>query len=182
MPRRFPRWNLRLNEARRTVVLGLGPLAALAALGAASATPVSSASSVRAVELQRVAIEQRMRLGGHGGTFTLHPLTAGALERDSGRFGHEDGSRTVAIRGGQGVARYELRTDFTGARGRLVVYQRLELVAAGNGYLVGTGTWSIIHGTGAYAEMAGGGYQGAVMTPGGVTLSQGEGFVRAASR
>lgn len=46
----------------------------------------------------------------------------------------------------------------------------------------GRSTWSVIGGTGAYAESAGSGYEGSVMTPALLALVQREGLVRAVAR
>ena len=45
-----------------------------------------------------------------------------------------------------------------------------------------TGTWSVIGGTGAYAEIVGSGYEGSVMTPALLALVQSGGLVRAVAR
>lgn len=118
-----------------------------------------------------------MAFAARDGRFVLHVLTPGPVGTDTGSFAHRDGAVAGGIRGGQGVARYLLLTEYSGKRGTLLVRQQLEFVAAGNGYTVGTGTWRIVGGTGAYAGMTGSGRQGYVLTRRGVALSQGEGFV-----
>jgi hypothetical protein len=152
----------------------------LLALTSATATLVSAAPATPARQ-HRIVIEQKMAFGAREGRFVLHVLTPGPVGTDTGSFAHRDGARTGTIRGGQGVARYLLLTQYSGKHGSFLVRQQLELVAAGNSYTVGTGTWSIVGGAGAYAGMIGSGRQGSVLTDRGVTLSQSEGLVRVAA-
>ena len=63
-----------------------------------------------------------------------------------------------------------------------MVRSRIELVGAGNGATVGTGSWSIVRGTKAYTGVRGGGRLAVVVvTPDGLTSSQYEGLVAARS-
>jgi hypothetical protein len=80
---------------------------------------------------------------------------------------------------GQGMAVYVAVATLTGRRGTFVIRWRMEFVGAGDGNTVGTGTWSLVRGTGAYTGGFGGGRVAAVaVTPRGFTSSQYEGFVR----
>jgi hypothetical protein len=58
-----------------------------------------------------------------------------------------------------------------------VVRHRIEWVDAGNGYTVGTGTWTIVRGTGAYAHVTGGGRSAYSWLPRGFISARAEGFV-----
>jgi hypothetical protein len=81
------------------------------------------------------------------------------------------------IRNGQGIAVYVAAETLKGRQGTLVVRWRVEFVGAGNGNTVGTGTWSLVRGTGAYAGVTGGGRLAAVVyTPKGLTSAELEGL------
>lgn len=62
---------------------------------------------------------------------------------------------------------YGVTSTWTGKRGTLVLKERVEDVAAGRGYRVGTGTWSTLpaRGTGQYAGLQATGASAYVLTP-----------------
>jgi hypothetical protein len=124
-------------------------------------------------------VEQH-RFGAPTGTFVLHALSPGPLTLDSGSHDYAAAERPPVVRNGQGIAVYVLVDTFAGKRGTIVVRSRIELVGAGNGTTVGTGSWSIVRGTKAYAGLRGGGRVAVVVvTPRGLTTSQYEGLVTA---
>jgi hypothetical protein len=163
-------------------VNGTPRLLRLAALGASLvsvATLASTASAQPANAVQRVAIEQKLRLSSASGSFVLRILGPGALRSDTGTFTHRAGGlERVALHNGQGVAAHVVVTEFVGRRGMFAIRQRLDLVAAGNGHMVATGTWRVVLGTGAYAHLAGSGRLATVVTSSGVSFTQFEGYLR----
>ena len=65
--------------------------------------------------------------------------------------GLRDGQRYQIVRG---------IDTFTGRAGKLVVRRGERTVGGGGGYVVGTGTWRVVRGTGPYAGVMGGGRLG----------------------
>jgi hypothetical protein len=120
---------------------------------AVAVTLTSVAAAGPSAAKQRVAITNRDLPDGK---FLLTPLQDGALTRDAGTSHVDFTDPQVVMREGQRVEIY--RTTFTlkGKRGSLTIRERIEWVYAGNPY-VGTGTWKVVRGTGAYAGIAGGG-------------------------
>jgi hypothetical protein len=108
--------------------------------------------------------------GAAGSTATkLLPLTSGALERDSGSIAGNWRSAPGkdVLRNGQKVGIYTNTWTLAGKHGTLVIRERIERVstgADGNGDgmedAVALGTWRVLRGTGAYAEVTGGGGSG----------------------
>ena len=137
-------------------------LAVLAALVAA-VTLTSVAAAGSAAAKQRVAIDTKILPEG---TFSLTPLRAGALKRDSGTVSgnwRSISGRDV-MRDGQKVTIYNGVWTFTGKRGALTIRERNEVVALGNdGNFdgqqdeVAIGTWKVVRGSGDYAAIKGSG-------------------------
>lgn len=146
----------------------------VAALGAAAA----SLTAVAATE--PVAAKQRIAIIGKGSThtFVVVPLTPGELGRDSGSFADCCWTERVTVRDGQRVEIDNPLATYTGARGTLVVRYRVEWVDAGNGYTVGTGTWKIVRGTGAYKGITGSGRSASAWLRDGFLGLRAEGWVR----
>jgi hypothetical protein len=154
-------------------------ISVLALIALAAATNLASTVSAGSAKGQRVMLVQKHRFGSPMGTFVLYALTDGPLELDSGRYTLAAAEKPHIVRNGQGIAVYIAVETLTGKRGSFVIRWRVEFVGAGEGSTVGTGTWSLVRGTGAYAGASGGGRLAAVvMTPRGFTSSQCEGFVR----
>jgi hypothetical protein len=126
---------------------------AWAILGAAAVALTAGAAA------EPVATKQRIAITGKGGghTFVLKPLTGGELSRDSGTFSDCCWSERVIVRDGQKIEINDPIATYTGRGGTLVVRYRVGWVNAGNGYIVGTGTWKIVRGTGVYKGIIGGG-------------------------
>jgi hypothetical protein len=91
------------------------------------------------------------------GTFVLEPLGAGALKYDSGTESSVIAGRRSVTREGQSAEIVTWVTTGKGKRGSFVARARIEHVDAGDGYQIGTGTWEVVRGTGAYAGITGGG-------------------------
>ena len=151
---------------------------ALTALAAAT-NLVSTVSAGSLAQKQRVMLVQKQRAGAPTGTFDFYVLGSGPLKFDSGTYAYTAMEKPPVILKGQGMAVIVTVATLTGRRGRFVIRWRMEFVGAGDGNTVGTGTWSIVRGTGAYTGASGGGRVAAVaVTPRGFTSSQYEGFVR----
>ena len=152
-------------------------LAPLALLGVASLVLVASSAAGAAAAKQRVQMEARLKVA-ESGTFVLRPVSRGPLASDSGTFSF-DASQKRLVRGGQSVIVFTVTSTWQGRRGSLVIRERVDDVAAGSGYRVGTGVWSLVsaRGTGQYAELSGSGRSAYVVTPGERVLSRWEGIV-----
>jgi hypothetical protein len=123
---------------------------------AAVVTLTSVASAGPAAAKQRVAITAVVF-----GKAVLDPLQQGVLRRDAGTFGG-DWSKApdrVVMRAGQKVEIYTNTWTFTGKRGSLTFRGRNEWVDvdAGPGFNAATGTWTVVRGTGEYAQITGSG-------------------------
>ena len=127
-----------------------------------------------------VASKQRIAITGKGDkhTFVLTPLTGGKLRRDSGTFSDCCWSERVVVRDGQRIELENPLATYVGRNGTLVVRYRVEWVNAGNGYTVGTGTWKIVRGTGAYEGITGDGRSGAAWSGNTFAGLRAEGWVR----
>jgi hypothetical protein len=127
---------------------------------AAGVTLTSVAAAGPEAAKQRVAIDIQ---GGQ--SFTLYPLQAGALKRDSGPSTEDHQSGRSFMRQGQQVSIYNLTYTLSGKQGNLTIQERNEWVdvsqknARGFDYRPGVaiGTWKVVRGTGAYAKVVGGG-------------------------
>jgi len=125
---------------------------------AAAVTLTSVASAGPAAAKQRVAITARgMSHTSPTGRFVLEPLGAGPLELDSGTGTSIIARQRSVVRNGQSAQIITWVTTYGAKRGSFVTHARIEHVDVGNGYNVGTGTWKIVRGTGAYAGITGGG-------------------------
>jgi hypothetical protein len=82
---------------------------------------------------------------------------AGAVAPDSGTIGWCCWSQHFRTRDGQKVEIDDPLATFTGRHGTFDIRFRIEWLDAGRGYTVGTSTWKLVRGTGAYARLAGSG-------------------------
>jgi hypothetical protein len=106
---------------------------------------------------QRVAITAKgTTYASPTGRFVLEP-GAGALEYDSGKESSVVSRQRSVTREGQTAEIVTWVTTCKGKRGSFVFRARIAHVDAGNGYQIGTGTWEVVRGTGAYAGITGGG-------------------------
>jgi hypothetical protein len=156
----------------------------LAAL-ALTASLSSVAAAGPAGPKQRVAIDMKIFPSK---TFVLTPLQAGVVKGDSGRITTVEQvlsmSGRAVMRDGQRVRIY-YPTIWTleGKRGTLSIRERTEWVEVGSNVngdaysdSVAFGTWSVVRGTGQYAQLAGSGRSGH-MGLGRPWLARQEGFV-----
>jgi len=145
-----------------------------AVLGAAAVTLTAAAAA------EPVAMKQRIAITGKGGahTFVLKPVRGGELSRDFGTFSDCCWSERVIVRDGQKIEINDPLATYTGRRGTLVVRYRVEWVNAGNGYIVGTGTWKIVRGTGVYKGIIGGGRSAGAWIRNSFVSARAEGWVR----
>ena len=127
---------------------------------AATVTSVGAAAPTAKV---RVAIEGNgVADGSLFGKFVFTPFLVGKLKQDSGTE-QSDGRKTRSYtRDGQTVTVNTWVTTAKGKQGTFVYREVLNIVDAGNGVNVGTGTWKFLRGTGQYEGLAGGGRQGQV--------------------
>jgi hypothetical protein len=132
---------------------------------AAAVTLTAVAAAGPAAAKQRVAINMK---DPDNGTFVLTPLQAGTLKRDSGKVTLVYNDPTTVMREGQRIDVYRNTYALTGKRGSLSIRERTEFVSVSNEKVpgfdftpgVGTGTWKVVGGTGAYAKVTGGGRSG----------------------
>jgi hypothetical protein len=87
----------------------------------------------------------------------LTPLSPGALAPDSGTEASVIAKQRSVTRDGQPAEIVTWVTTCEVKRGTFVLRVRIEHIDAGNGFHIGTGTWTFVRGTGAYAGITGGG-------------------------
>jgi hypothetical protein len=152
----------------------------LVAIAVASMVIPSSVSASPAASHQRVMLQMKHGFGSPTGRFVFYALTEGSLELDSGRYTYAAVEKPPLTRKGQGIAVYVAAAVLSGKRGTFTLRWRGEFVGAGGGNTIGTGTWSIVRGTGAYVGVTGGGRLGCVVfTQRSDTTMQLEGFLTA---
>jgi hypothetical protein len=136
-------------------------------------TAVATASPV--AKKQRIAITAP---GGNTDRFVLAPLTHSPLAHDSGTASSCCWTRRFTTRDGQSIETDApvIRT-FSGKHGTFTWRASIDWVDAGNGYLVGTGTWRIVRGTGVYTHLEGNGRIALSSPPEGSGSARAEGLV-----
>ena len=133
----------------------------------AAVTLISVAAAGPDAAKQRVAISMKLKEMGSG-TFVLVPLQSGTLKRDSGTVTVAFNDPTIVMRDGQRVDIFRNTYTVRGKRGTMSIRERTEFVNVSNEKVpgfdftpgVGTGTWKVVSGTGAYAKITGGGRSG----------------------
>ena len=145
----------------------------LLAVAAATVSAVGAAGT--APSDQRIAITAGP--SGTGDEFVLRPLGPGRVAADSGTTSACCWSDRWVKRDGQEIEINDPLKTFTGKHGTFSYRARIEWVDAGNGYSVGTGTWRIVKGTGAYAQLEGGGRLALSWPPAGLASWRAEGLV-----
>jgi len=151
----------------------------LALLTVASLVLVSATPAGQAASKQRVAMEVKSTVGSRAGTFVLTALGAGQLKSDAGTI-KDTVSQKHVVRSGQAVVIFTITSTWTGKLGTMVLRERIDDVAGGGGYRVGTGVWSLrsASGTNQYAGLSGsGGSAYALSAHGCCVLFRYEGFV-----
>jgi hypothetical protein len=147
-------------------------LTAIAALAALAVTLVAVASAGSAPAKQRVAIQVKTGTG-----FVLTPLTSGAIKPDTGTAAFCCWTQRTIMRHGESIDINNPRMTLSGKLGTLVARNRIGWIDVPDGLAVFTGTWKVIHGTGAYAGLAGGGRGAGVTLADSATKAQFEGFL-----
>jgi hypothetical protein len=144
----------------------------------ASVVLVSAAPAGPAASKQGIVIEAKKAAGPGGGTFVLTPVGPGPLAADAGRFTFTVSQQHV-VRSGQSVTIYSATSTWAGKQGTMVLRERIEDVAAGSGYRVGSGVWSLLsaRGIGQYAGLTGSGRSAYAWTPQNRVFFRFEGFV-----
>ena len=143
--------------------LTLGAAAIFALLDRAAeaqtATPALAAhSSLSDAAKQRVEITAGGVAGPtSSGRFVLTPVGARKLGTDSGTETSVVRSQDIVVRQGQSAKIVTWVTTAKGKQGSFVLRVRIEHIDAGNGFHIGTGTWTFVRGTGKYADATGGG-------------------------
>jgi hypothetical protein len=129
-------------------------LSAVAALSVAAAllTGVATAGRGAAAAPQRVAITSPH---GNSDLFVLTPLTSGPVVRDAGTATACCWTRQFVQRDGQAIEIDNPLRTFQGKRGTFTWRAQISWVDLEGGYAIGTGTWKILRGTGAYSHLEG---------------------------
>jgi hypothetical protein len=137
-------------------------LLTVASLVLVSATPAGPAAS----KPQRVVMEVTSKFSSPGGTFVLTSLGSGSLKSDAGSIKRTVSQKKV-VRRGQSVIVFTMTSTWTGKQGKMVLRERIDDVAGGSGYRVGTGVWSLLgaSGTDQYAGVNGSGRSAYVLAP-----------------
>lgn len=149
----------------------LSAVAALVVAAVFVATGMASAGGAAAH--QRIAIVSP----ADGATFTLTPLTSGPIKADSGTATACCWTRRFIRRDGQSIEIDNPLRTFQGKQGSFAWRARIAWVDLGSGYSVGTGSWKIVHGTGAYAHLKGHGRVANVTDPSNQAPIRAEGLV-----
>lgn len=149
-------------------------LTAVAVLGATAVTLTAVALAGPVAAKQRLSL-QFTEYGNR--TFVLTPLTNGALKGDTGVLTACCWSSCHIMRDGLSLEVNDPRLTLTGKRGTLLLRNRIEWIDLPDGWALFTGTWKIVSGTGAYANLSGGGRGGGVMLRNGSTKAGFQGFV-----
>ena len=126
---------------------------AAAALGIAAAgmTAIASAGHTDAAT-ERVAITSPH---GNSDLFVLKPLTPGPIAHDAGTAIACCWTHRFIQRDGQAIEINNPLRTFTGKHGTFTWRAQISWVDLDNGYSIGTGTFKIVRGTGAYAHLEG---------------------------
>jgi len=142
-----------------------------------------AASGEAAAQRQRIGINMVVNDATDTATFTFHRLTAKTLtdvpgeQIDSGTASMGGGAFGQEYRNGMKVMNAVRRPTLDGKDGTLRLVQRYDESEMQNGVRVQLGTWTIAKGTGAYADVKGGGRYVAVKTSNGRTFVRQEGWV-----
>ena len=130
---------------------------ALAIAACVFVTVASVASGGPSATKQRIAIEGKLVLATNKGRWTLIPLSAGPLERDSGTLVGGGVIKPPIIRNGQRVTVVIGKDAHSGKNGNFIATQVVESVTAGRGAAAARGTWKFHGKTGVYKGVTGGG-------------------------
>jgi hypothetical protein len=126
--------------------------ATVAALGGAAAIVTGIATAGHTATAERVAITSPH---GNSGLFILTPLGQGPLVRDAGTATACCWTQRLIQRDGQSIEINNPLRTFAGKHGTFTWRAQIGWVDFDSGYSIGTGTWKIVRGTGAYAHLEG---------------------------
>jgi hypothetical protein len=129
-------------------------LTALTALIVTAIVVTGAASAGGRATTQRIAITSQ---GAAFATFVVTPLAPGAVVRDAGTSSACCWTRRFVTRDGESVEIDNPLKTFVGKRGTFTWRAQISWVEAGASFVIGTGTWKIVRGTGAYSHLHGGG-------------------------
>jgi len=124
-----------------------------------------AAAVTAAADAGPTATKQRVAIVHNGSSFVVTPLTAGAVERDTGIASFCCWSDRHVMRDGQAVEINDPEMTLTGKLGTLVARNRIGWVDVSNGWSLFTGTWKVVRGTGQYAGLVGGGRGAGIQSP-----------------
>lgn len=142
-----------LKGALRTKVL-----AATVALAVGAVVSAGVATSGSGGKQQRILID----FHSLAKRFVLTPVKSGPLRGDSGPYTSCCWTRKFYTRDGESVEVDNPTVFMTGKRGKITWHERIRYVDIDHDYTVSTATWTIVHGTGAYAHLEGHGREAAV--------------------
>ncbi len=134
-------------------------LSAAAILFVVAAAVAAAATAGRATAPQRVAITSPH---GNSALFVLTPLASGPILHDSGTATACCWSQRFVRRDGQSIEIDNPLRTFVGKHGTFVWRAQIQWVDLDSGYTIGTGTWKVVRGTGAYTNLQGHGRIGIV--------------------
>jgi hypothetical protein len=158
-------------KARHIVLVALAATVTLVSVAAARPD-----AAVQRVEIATTGVLSQGALAPSGfGEFVLSVRRTGVVERDSGIV--TSVWRAVRMRLGRRVVVYDAVSTLTGKRGSIVIGERVEWVDDGAGAHPGQGVWDVLHGTGQYAWLAGGGRSGIVWSDRGPWSSRYDGVL-----
>jgi hypothetical protein len=139
-------------------------------LSAAAAAFVAAAIVAGAAIAGQTSAQQRIAItspNGNSNAFVLTPLTPGPIVRDSGTASYCCITPRFVHRDGQSIEIDNPTKSFLGKRGTFVWLAQIDWVNLDHGWSVGTGTWKIVLGTGAYKHLEGHGRLAVIGGPGG---------------
>jgi hypothetical protein len=147
-------------------------LTAVAALAVAAVTLTAVASAGSTTAKQRVAIHLKGATG-----FVLTPLTPGPIKPDTGTATFCCWTERHIMRNGQAIDINNPQMTLAGKHGTVVTRNVIGWIDVPDGYSLFTGTWKVIHGTGVYAGLTGGGGAAGVGLPNGNSQVTFQGFL-----
>lgn len=149
---------------------------AILAIGAVGLTSAAVAGPSSKKKPQRVVITAAPN--GDNDHFVLRPLKAGKVSPDSGTRTACCWTRRFLVRDGQKIEINNPLVTYTGKLGTFTYRARIAWLDGGNGYTIGTATWKLVRGTGAYLHFKGHGRLAISLAPGDNEQSwQAEGYL-----
>jgi hypothetical protein len=147
---------------------------AILAVGAVALTSMATAGPARQAKLQRVVITAK---SGDVAEFVLQPAKPGVVKADTGTRNACCWTQRYLTRDGQKIEIDNPLVTFAGKHGTFTYRAQISWLDAGNGSTIGTGTWKLVDGTGAYAHFKGHGRLAVEWPAPGETTWQAEGYL-----